>query len=228
MEKITIGGIPAILWGKPSEKVYLWVHGKMSCKEQAEDFARIAEVRGYQTLSFDLPEHGDRKGEPDRCDIFNGIWDLRVVGAYVFAHWKKVSLYGCSLGAFFALHAYRDKPFERCLFQSPILNMEYLVEQMMLWFDVTPRQLEQAGEIDTPVDPLRWDYFQYVRAHPITCWTSPTHILYGGRDTLQSEPVVRAFAEKFDCSLTISPNSDHPFGGEKDGEIVKLWLEKNV
>ena len=34
--KININNIPAIIWGKPSDKVYLYVHGKMSCKEVAE------------------------------------------------------------------------------------------------------------------------------------------------------------------------------------------------
>ena len=59
-ERINIGGIPAILWGKPSKKVYIYVHGKMSRKEYAESFAETAELKGWQTLSFDLPEHGER------------------------------------------------------------------------------------------------------------------------------------------------------------------------
>ena len=41
------------------EKVYIHVHGKMSRKEYAEAFAEIAEKKGYQTISFDLPEHGE-------------------------------------------------------------------------------------------------------------------------------------------------------------------------
>ena len=59
-KQFNIDGIPAILWGKPSEKIYIHVHGKMSRKEYAEQFAKIAENKGYQTLSFDLPEHGER------------------------------------------------------------------------------------------------------------------------------------------------------------------------
>lgn len=64
MEKETlyIDGIPAILWGTASEKIYIHVHGKMSKKEYAEQFAIIADNKGYQTLSFDLPEHGERTG----------------------------------------------------------------------------------------------------------------------------------------------------------------------
>lgn len=46
-KKIRINNIPAIIWGQQSDKVYLFVHGKMSSKEAAEDFAKIAEQKGY-------------------------------------------------------------------------------------------------------------------------------------------------------------------------------------
>lgn len=78
-EKTQINGIPSIIWGKPSSKVYIHVHGKMSRKEYAEDFARIAEGKGYQTISFDLPEHGERENSDCRCDVWNGTHDLNVI-----------------------------------------------------------------------------------------------------------------------------------------------------
>ena len=49
---LSVSGIPALLWGAPSKKVYLFVHGKMSCKESAGEFAEIAAEHGWQTLSF--------------------------------------------------------------------------------------------------------------------------------------------------------------------------------
>lgn len=65
--------------------VYIYVHGKMSDKESAETFARIAENRGYKTISFDLPEHGERKSENYRCDIWNGISDLHRISSYTLS-----------------------------------------------------------------------------------------------------------------------------------------------
>ena len=56
-----IAGIPALLVGEPSERLYLYVHGKMGCKEEALDFAERACPAGYQVLAIDLPEHGQRK-----------------------------------------------------------------------------------------------------------------------------------------------------------------------
>ena len=68
-ERTQIEGIPALIWGEPSDRVCLCVHGKMSCKEAAENIGRILSGRGCQTLSFDLPQHGERQGEARRCDI---------------------------------------------------------------------------------------------------------------------------------------------------------------
>ena len=55
MEKFAVEDIPSVLWGEPSDKIYIYVHGKQGYKEYAEAFAKVAEEKGYQTLSFDLP-----------------------------------------------------------------------------------------------------------------------------------------------------------------------------
>lgn len=227
-QALRIGGIPAILWGRPSDRVYIHVHGKLSRKEYAEAFAALAEERGYQTLSFDLPRHGERQEEATPCDIWHGVDDLRLIGAYVFPRWREVSLFACSLGACFSLHAWQDRPFRRCLFQSPIVDMDWLIRQMMDWFGVTEERLRREREIPTPVDVLSWDYWQYIREHPVVRWDTPTAILYAGRDNLQSEEVIRGFAEAHNCRLTIAAGSEHPFMGEGDGAIVRRWLAENL
>ncbi len=147
-QRLEIDGIPALIWGRASDKVYVHVHGKMSCKEFAKDFAVIAGEKGYQTLSFDLPEHGERSGDQEYpCDIWNGPRDLKTIAEYAFTHWKAVSLCAGSLGAFFSLHAYRELPFQKCLFQSPIVDMEFLVHRMMDEFGVTEAELREKGVI---------------------------------------------------------------------------------
>ena len=227
-ERLLIGRIPSIVWGEPSESVWIHVHGKMSNKENAADFAAIAQERGFQTLSFDLPEHGERIDEGTRCDIWNGIADVQAVGEYARSRWLHIRLHGCSLGAFFSLHACRKWPLERCLLQSPIVDMEYLVRQMFAWFGVSEEQLRQEGEIPTPVDTLSWRYFEYVRSHPILEWRVPTAMLYGGRDDMQSLNVMRRFADRFGCVLTVSEPSAHPFMEPGDQAIVERWLRANM
>lgn len=228
VQKIKIGNIPTIVWGEKSDRVYIHVHGKMSCKEYAESFAEIAEHKGYQTISFDLAEHGERNDNDYRCDIWNGIHDLSIIADYTFSNWKNVSLYASSLGAYFSLNTYADKNFAKCLFQSPVLSMEYLINQMLIWFDVTEERLCVEKEIATPIDTLRWDYYQYVKGHPIEKWSIPTSILYGGKDNLQSIDVIQEFVKAHSCKLTISKNSEHPFMENEDMKIVHEWLEENI
>ncbi|MCI5873199.1 MAG: alpha/beta hydrolase [Clostridiales bacterium] len=226
--KIKINNIPALVWGEKSDKVYLCVHGKMSSKESAETVAKIAEEKGYQAISFDLPRHGERVDEDARCDIWNGMHDLSIIADYVWENWKEVSLYACSLGAYFSLNTYGNRNIRKCLFQSPIVDMEYLIWQMMRWFDVSEERLSREKEIDTPIDTMTWDYYQYVKAHPIQEWDIPTCVLFGGKDNLQSLEVIKKFADKFHCSLTVAENSEHPFMGEGDAQIVNRWLKHNI
>lgn len=222
--KMMIGHIPALVWGKESDKVLVCVHGKMASKDVFHDLAEIAQEKGYQTLSFDLPRHGERMEEAARCDVWNGIPDLNAVADYAFRRWKKVALYACSLGAYFSLQAYQERLFEKCLFQSPVVDMEYLVEQMMLWFDVTEERLHKEGEIDTPIDSLRWDYWQYIRSHPVEKWSIPTHILFAGKDNLQTLGIMHRFVERFGATVRVAKDSEHPFMEAGDGEIVSRWL----
>ena len=227
-ENIRIGQIPAILWGNDSDKIFIHVHGKMSRKEYAEHFAGIAEEKGYQTISFDLPEHGERTNRAYRCDIWNGMKDLSAIADHVFTNWNKVSLFACSLGAYFALNTYADRTFDQILFQSPIVDMKWLVEHMMIWSNVTKEQLKREQEIETPIDTLRWDYYRYIVEHPVHKWHKGTQILYGKLDTLQEMKSLCDFAEKFDAQLTVSENSEHAFMGENDSAVVDEWLEKTI
>lgn len=227
-ETFFLNTIPVLVWGEPSDKVYLYVHGKMSNKESAQVFAEIAAAQGYQTISFDLPEHGERTDTQYPCNLQNGMADLTEVGNYTFEKWRTVSLFGCSLGAFFSLHAYCNRHFQNCLFQSPIVDMEYLIRQMFVWFNITEEQLQEKGEIATPIDTMSWDYYRYVIEHPIAIWSAPTHILYGAKDTLQNRAVITDFSERFHCQLTVSENSEHPFMGDGDTEIIEAWMRDSL
>lgn len=227
-KKEIIGGIPAIIWGKASERVFIHVHGKMSRKEYAENFAKAAEKYGWQTLSFDLPEHGERAEGPERCDVWQGMKDLDVIADYAFAQWKQVGLFACSLGAWFSLNAYGERHLAACLFQSPVVDMEWLVKQMMLWNGVTEERLREEQEIPTSIDLLRWDYYRYILAHPVERWPHKTGILYAGRDQLQPEQVIRSFADRFGAHVCVSPESEHPFMAAGDADLVEKWITERL
>ena len=118
---------------------------------------------------------------------------------------------------------------KKCLFQSPILDMvEYLIKQMMVWFEISEERLASEKEIVTPVDLMTWDYYRYVKEHPVQKWDVPTSILFAGRDTFQSIEIAKNFTDKFNCVLTVSEHSEHPFMAEGDGGIVEQWLCDNL
>lgn len=226
--KIEIENIPVILWGEPSDNIYIFVHGKMSSKESAHGFAEIAVERGYQVLSFDLPEHGERKDKNYLCNVWNGVQDLEIIGAYVQENWRNINLFGCSIGAYFSLLAYKNLPIKKCLFQSPILDMEHLIYKMFKWFNVTEELLREKKEILTPIDTLSWEYYCYVKDYPINKWDIPTAIIYGTEDNLQSRTVIDNFAKRFNSDLTVSIGSEHDFHKKEQAQAVEQWLKKYI
>ena len=120
---LCVEGIPAILWGKETGKMVVAVHGNMSNKAD-EPIVLLAEAAipsGYQVLSFDLPQHGDRKEEPTLCKVQNCVHDLGTIMNYVRRGTKDVSLFACSMGAYFSLLAYQDVGLRQCLFLSPVV-----------------------------------------------------------------------------------------------------------
>ena len=228
-QKFAIDTIPAIVLGETSDKVYLFVHGKKSRKEEAEHFAHIEVRKGYQVLSFDLPEHGDRLDSNYPCTVQNGIHDLCLVEDYAKDRWKHMSLFACSLGAYFSLVAYQEISFERCLFLSPILDMEHLIQDMMTWFNVSEELLKEKEEIQTPMgETLSWSYYTYVREHPIIKWENPTYILYGTTDNLTERQIVDRFVTKFHCNLEVLENGEHYFHTTEQIGVLNRWLDRNI
>jgi len=228
-QPIMIERIPAIVWGESSKKAYIYVHGKKSRKEEAQGFALRAAQRGFQTLSFDLPEHGSRQNDPRPCDVWNGVGELGVIGGYAAQRWRGVSLFAVSLGAYFSLLAYRDYPLQSCLFLSPILNMERLIRNMMQWFGVGEKALMEKRTISTPIgETLGWDYYQYVKAHPIDRWNAPTAILYGSEDNLTEREVAEQFAARFHADLTVLEGGEHYFHTEEQLAFLNEWLSREI
>lgn len=226
-ECLFIENIPAIIWGNKSDKVFIYVHGKMSQKGEALSFAKLATQKGYQVLSFDLPEHGERINEDYQCNVWNGVHDLNLIGKFVKRQWDSINLYAVSLGAYFSLLAYNSLSFQKCLLVSPILNMERLIENMMKWNDVGVEKLKEKKEIPTSMgETLSWDYYCYAKENSIDKWDFPTAILYGSEDNLTEQEVINSFVSKFNCDLTVMQNGEHWFHTEQQLDFHDKWLSR--
>ncbi|MFB0921751.1 MAG: alpha/beta hydrolase [Oscillospiraceae bacterium] len=230
-QKFSIEGIPSVLWGETSGKLFIAVHGNMSHKEDevVAIFAEEAVARGYQVLSFDLPEHGDRKSEFYACSVQNCVRDLGIIMNYAKGISDDISLFACSMGAYFSLLSYRDFPLRQSLFLSPVLSMQRVIENMMKAFNVSEDRLKAEKEIPTPIGPtLFWDYYSYVKANPIEKWENPTAILYGSEDNLSELDVVVGFSEKFNSSLTILEHGEHYLHTKEQLQFLRDWLRKQL
>lgn len=225
-QTLKIGNVPALLLGEASDKVFLYVHGKMGCKEEALPFAQTAQAVGYQVLAIDLPEHGARKDAPQKLLPWTVLPEMELVYAYLHRHWKSISLYAVSIGAWFSMQALADKKMEKILLVSPVVDMNDLIANMMRWANVTEQQLQQTGEIPTDFgETLSWEYLCWVRQHQL-CWKNRrTQVLYGDKDNLTSLSVMQRFKQNSMAHLTIVEDGEHWFHTEIQLCVLRAWEE---
>ena len=224
-----IGPIPAALWGPPSERVTVAVHGAQSSKTDVPFRLLAKAFPERQVLSFDLPEHGSRKGAPPLCKPPVCARELSAVLDYAESHWKSIDLFAVSMGAYFSLLACPGRNLAHAWFLSPVVDMEGLTRDMMAWFQISETRLKAEGAIPTPMgQTLYWDDLCYIRAHPVARWPFPTDILRGAGDTLVAEESVTAFAKRFSCRLRTVEDAEHWFHTPPELESLSLWLRETA
>ena len=226
-EPFSLGGMPALRWGRPSRQGILYLPGQGGSKAEAAFFAAAAADAGWQTVSVDLPGHGDRESEAAALVPWQVVPELRCALAELRGRWDRVGLFGSSLGAWFGLLAYPDAPLAGALFLSPVVDMEALIRKMMGWAGVSEERLAQEGRIPTTFgQTLSWDYLKYVRQHPVHALSAHTNILYGDQDNLVPQPVVEYFARAEGAHLTVYPGGEHWFHTPEQMKVMGTWEER--
>ena len=133
------------------------------------------------------------------------------------------------MGAYFSLLAYKDEKIKQCVFLSPVVNMKFIIDNMMLWSNTTEEKLKEKQEIKTDFgQTLYWDYYKYVKDNPITNLNKKTYILYGDKDNMQDRAIIERFVKDFNCNLTIMENGEHYFHTEEQLNYYKNWLDKII
>lgn len=227
--QLEIERIPAVLYGRESEGVWLFLHGKHGHKEEARELADIACRRGWQVLGVDLPGHGQRSTETDAFDPWHVVPELRAVLKAIHRRWSGLALCANSIGAWFGMQAFSEERFQKCLFLSPVLDMEELIHRMMGWAGVDEEGLRERGTIETAFgETLSWQYLQYAKDHPVQRWNSTTSILYGDQDNLTERQTVDRFTAQFSCDLTVLEGGEHWFHTEEQMEVVRRWMAERV
>ncbi|MBE6614994.1 MAG: hypothetical protein E7631_06800 [Ruminococcaceae bacterium] len=117
------GSLPAVLYGEKSDRVYLYLHGKHGCKEEAAALAPVLCGAGWQILAVDLPEHGERKNDPEdkkECFPWTVIPEWKAVVRWLDERYSRVALCAVSVSAWFVMRTFRDRAFDHALFTPPL------------------------------------------------------------------------------------------------------------
>ena len=231
-KKIKINNIPSIIWGENKGKVFIAIHGNMSDKED-EIIKILADNivnKNYSLISFDLPEHGDRKEDKEYlCKVQNCVKDLKTIMDYAKENYNQINIFACSMGVYFSLLAYQNEKIDLCLFLSPVVNMKYIIDNMMSSCSVTEKELEERKEIKTDFgQTLYWDYYLYVKNNPIEIWNKKTFILYGSKDNMQSEKLIKEFSIKNNINLDILENGEHFFHTKEELKYYNDWINNII
>ena len=99
----------------------------------------------------------------------------------------------------------------------------------MASFDISEAQLKSKQTIELPIgQTLYWDYYSFVKEHPIESWNHPTKILYGEKDFLVTYEDITAFSERFSCELTVMPEGEHFFHTYEQLDFFCRWLSSSL
>ena len=194
------------------KNIVIYVHGKDGSAEEAEHYRTLfpeAEVIGFDYHAA-------------------APWEAKEEFPQFFAEQRKrcadLTLVANSIGAFLSMSSLDEALIDRAYLISPVVDMEKLIGNMMMWAGVTEQELAEKKEISTDFgETLSWNYLTYVREHPIL-WHIPTRILYGEHDNMTSLETISAFAKQVGAELTVMPNGEHWFHTDEQMQFLDRWI----
>ena len=192
----------------------IYIHGKGGSAKESEHYAPLfpdSEVIGLDYRSYIPWATGE--------EIREAVIELQ--DAY-----KNITLIANSIGAYFSMSAGIDTLLRKAYFISPIVDMERLIRNMMVWANVTEEELHSKGVIPTSFgEDLSWVSLCYVREHPVW-WNVPTEILYGSADELTDYETIVAFAKVHRAGLTIMNGGAHWFHTPEEMAFLDDWIRR--
>ena len=227
-EVFNISNIPAVVYGKQNDACYLVVHGQGGNKFEAERFAKIATKYGYQVLAIDLPKHGNRTDDANFVP-WEAEKELKLVMNYAKQRWNKIFLRATSIGVYFSLLAFKSEKIEKCLFVSPLLDMQRMIEVLMKLANVTKERLKVEKEIKTDFgQTLSWKYYCYAQDNKVKALCKDTEILYANGDELIPQETVERFSKLNNCNLTILDGGEHWLHLPNEVKQMEEWESRYI
>ena len=194
------------------KNIVIYVHGKGGSAEEADHYRKL--FPEADVIGFDYRATAPWEAKEEFLQFFT---EQR-------KHCNSLTLVANSIGAVFSMSSLDETLIDKAYFISPVVDMEKLIGNMMIWADVTEQELSEKLEIPTEFgETLSWNYLTYVREHPFS-WHVSTCILYGAHDNLTSVETMSAFAKRIGAELTVMPNGEHWFHTEEQMRFLDDWL----
>ena len=198
------------------KRLVIYIHGKGGSAEEAKHYQPFFDESDVVGFDYKSQNPWEAKSE------FSQFFDLQSNG------YNSVILIANSIGAFFSMNALAEKKISQAMFISPIVNMEKLIMDMMMWSNVTEDELQSKKVIPTKLgETLSWEYLCYVRKHPLE-WRIPTWILYGGKDNLTSRETISEFTDRIGAALTVMEDGEHWFHTEDQMKFLDDWIRNAI
>ena len=218
-EDFSIGEIPMMLLGDSSDRIFLYIHGLNGDGLGAIRFSNFAYK--WQTLGIRLP-----KGEI-RPEILTP--QLQEILKFLKSRWKTIAIRANSFGAWLSLISFPNEKFDRCLFVSPLLNIESYILSKMARESITEDRLRREGTIDLESGlQISWNYLEFARKNPVHSISSKTRILHCTGDEVIPIDESKKFAAENNCELEIIDGQEHWFHTDFQLELLSAWESKNT
>lgn len=198
------------------KQLVIYVHGKGGNADEAEHYKSL--FPESDVIGFDYKSQNPWEAKKEFTAFFDSV----------SKKYDSVFLIANSIGAFFSMVSLSDKKISKAFFISPVVDMEKLICNMIVWANVSEKELEEKRKIPTNFgETLSWKYLCYVRKNPLN-WQIPTFILYGEKDNLTSLETIKNFADKTKANLSIMKNGEHWFHTKEQMDFLDEWIKKLV
>ena len=190
----------------------LYVHGKGGTAAEADHYTPL--FPGHDVVGLDYKAETPWEARSEFPTLFQTL----------SVEYDRVILIANSIGAYFSMCALPQEKIQKAYFISPVVDMEKLIRNMMLWAHVSEEELREKKTIQTAFgETLSWEYLSYVRNQPLH-WAVPTEILYGAQDNLTTLETITDFAMSHGAGLTVMETGEHWFHTPEQMSFLDAWL----
>ena len=142
--------------------------------------------------------------------------------------YEEVIVVASSIGAYFTMCSLNEHIISRAYFISPIVDMKKLIEDMMIWANVSLEELKEQKRIETSFgETLDYEYYTYVKNNPLI-WNKETYVLYGDKDSLITTETIDSFVKETDSHLTVMKNGEHWFHTAEQMNFLDEWIKSTL